>query len=150
DGRSTVWRLCSGPDGWTERVRDERHTFFGIGDRTTYRCGRTPFCPSEDADAAFDVSCGTGEATERGRGRVVGRESCRVAGPAVACTPVRGATAFGGGTTGTATFDFWLSRDTGLPLAAKMVSHTTTGSLIGDVHYEEDVSLRLSSLTPRR
>ena len=47
-------------------------------------------------------------------------------------------------------FDFWLSRATGLPLAVTMLSHTTTGSLIGDVHYEEDVSLRLTSLAPRR
>jgi hypothetical protein len=31
-----------------------------------------------------------------------------------------------------------------------MRSRTTSGSLIGDVHYEEDVSLRLTSLVSRR
>jgi hypothetical protein len=63
---------------------------------------------------------------------------------------VRTRTAFGGATSGTSTFDVWLARTTGLPVAMKMVSRTTSGSLIGDVHYEEEVSLRLTSLTPRR
>ena len=96
------------------------------------------------------MACTTGDATERGHGLVVGREVCQVGGTAVECAHVRTRTTFGGGTTGSATFDFWLSRATGLPLAVTMLSHTTTGSLIGDVHYEEDVSLRLTSLAPRR
>ena len=35
DGRSTTWQICVGPGGWTQKLRDERHTFFGIGDQTT-------------------------------------------------------------------------------------------------------------------
>jgi hypothetical protein len=31
-----------------------------------------------------------------------------------------------------------------------MVSRTTNDSPVGDVHYEEDVTLLLTSLTPRR
>jgi hypothetical protein len=31
-----------------------------------------------------------------------------------------------------------------------MTSRTTNDSPVGDVHYEEDVSLRLRSLVPRR
>ena len=150
-GRSSTWRVCRGPGGWLQRVRDEEHTFFGIGDRTTYRCPRTAFRPAGDAPGArFAVSCVTGEATERGTGTVVGREERRVSGTDVACVHIRTTTTFGGGTTGSATFDFWLARDTGLPVAVSMVSRTTNGSLIGDVHYEEDVSLSLTSLTPRR
>jgi hypothetical protein len=151
DGRSTTWQLCLRPEGWTQNVRDERHTFFGIGDRTTYRCHGTAFRPTGDTPGTtFSVACTTGEATERGRGRVVGRESCSVGGSAVECVHVRTRTAFGGETSGTSTFDVWLARTTGLPVAMKMVSRTTSGSLIGDVHYEEEVSLRLTSLTPRR
>ena len=48
DGRSTTWQLCLGSDGWTQKVRDERHTFFGIGDQTTYRCPGTAFRPQGD------------------------------------------------------------------------------------------------------
>ena len=151
DGRYTTWRLCVDRGTWTQKVRDERHTFFGIGDQTTYRCPDTAFRPAGDEPGAtFAVSCTTGEATERGRGTVVGRGSCRVGDSAVECVHVRTRTTFGGGTTGTATFDFWLARDTGLPVAIRMLSRTTNGSLIGDVHYEEDVSLRLTSPTPRR
>ena len=151
DGRDTTWRLCIGPDGWEQRVRDERHTFFGIGDQTTYSCTDTLFRPSGDEPGTtFPVSCTTGQATERGRGLVVARESCKAGSAALGCAHVRATTRFGGGTTGSSTYDFWLARDTGLPVAIGMVSRTTNGSLIGDVHYEEDVSLRLTSLTPRR
>jgi hypothetical protein len=151
DGRYSTWRLCIGRDGWEQRVRDERHTFFGIGDQTTYTCRHTLFRPARDEPGTtFPVSCTTGEATERGRGQVVARESCKAGGTALECAHVRTTTTFGGGTTGSATFDFWLARETGLPVAIRMVSRTTNGSLIGDVHYEEDVSLRLTSSTPRR
>ena len=151
DGRYTIWRVCTGADGWTQRVRDERHTFFGIGDQTTYRCVETPFRPAGDkAGTTFAVACATGDATERGHGLVVGRDVREVGGSAVECAHVRTRTTFRCGTIGTATFDFWLSRATGLPVAVRMMSATTSGSLIGDVHYEEDVSLRLNSLAPRR
>ena len=151
DGRYTTWQLCVGPRGWTQKLRDERHTFFGIGEQTTYRCADTAFRPAGDEPGTkFAVSCTTGEATERGRGTIVGRGSCHVGGSAVECVHVRTRTTFAGGTKGASTFDFWLARDTGLPVAVRMVSRTTNGSLIGDVHYEEDVSLRLTSLTPRR
>lgn len=151
DGRFTTWQLCLRPGGWMQKARDERHTFFGIGDQTTYRCPGTPFRPRSDTPGTtFPVACTTGKASERGRGRVVDRASCRVRNSVVDCVHVRTRTTFGGETSGTATFDFWLARTTGLPVAIEMVSRTTNGSLIGDVHYEEEVSLRLTSLTPRR
>jgi hypothetical protein len=150
-GRFTTWTLCVGPAGWTQRTRDERHTFFGIGDQTTYRCHNTPFRPAGDRPGtAFAVSCTTGSATERGHGRVVGRETLPVGDGSVECAHVRSRTMFAGATTGSATFDFWLARDTGVLVQVTMKSRTTTGSPIGDVHYEEDVSLRLTSVTPHR
>jgi hypothetical protein len=150
-GRYTTWTACVRPEGWLQRTRDERHTFFGIADETIYRCTDTPFRPAGDTPGtAFTVSCTTGSATEHGRGRVVGREKLGVGDAEVECAHVRTVTTFGGATTGSATFDFWLARDTGLPVRVTMVSRTTNGSLIGDVHYDEDVSLELTSLTPRR
>ncbi len=151
EGRFSTWTLCAGKGGLTEKVRDERHTFFGVGDQTTYTCSGTPFLPPEGRPGStFRVSCTTGSATELGRGRVVGREQIDVGGRRVESVHVRTATRFEGDTTGRATFDFWLARDTGLPVEVTMVSRTTSGSLIGDVHYEEDVSLALTSLTARR
>ena len=68
----------------------------------------------------------------------------------VECAHVRTRTTFAGTTTGSATYDFWLARDSGVPVRVTMESRTTNGSPIGDVHYEEDVSLRLTSVTPHR
>ena len=150
-GRSTTWIACTSTAGWRERVRDERHRFFGVTQKTTYACGRTPFRPAGDRPGtAFTVSCSTGEATEAGVGRVVGRATVDVGGTAVPAVHVRTTTTFSGATTGTAAYDFWLARATGLPVRVGMVSRTTSESLIGDVHYRERVSLRLISLEPRR
>jgi hypothetical protein len=151
EGRSTTWTACTASRGWAARSRDERHRFFGVTEKTTYTCTDTPFRPAGDRPgAAFTVSCSTGEARETGPGRVVGRETVDVGDTPVPAVHIRTTTSFAGATTGSATYDFWLARDTGLPVRITMVSRTTNGSLIGDVHYDERVSLRLTSLGPRR
>lgn len=150
-GRSTTWTVCTGKSDWIERRSFERHTFFGVTDETAYTCTGTPFRPAGDRPGtAFKVDCSTGKARERGPGRVVGRETVRVGAVSVATVHIRTTTSLSGDTTGTSTSDFWLARSTGLPVRVDMVSRTTNGSLIGDVHYEERVSLRLTSLLPRR
>jgi hypothetical protein len=150
-GRSTTWTVCTAPEEWIERSRDERHTFFGVTDEATYRCAKTPFRPADDRPGTtFAVSCTTGKAKEHGSGSVVGRDTVVVGRTSVPTVHVRTSTAFTDDTTGAATYDFWLSSDTGLPVRIRMVSDTTSGSLIGDVHYRERVSLELTSLTPRR
>lgn len=150
-GRSTTWTVCTGASEWIERSRFERHTFFGVTDETTYSCTRTPFRPAGDRPGTtFTVDCSTGKARERGPGRILRRASLRVGSTAVQAVHVRTTTSFSGDTTGSAAYDFWLARDTGLPIRISMVSRTTSGSLIGDVHYQERVSLRLTSRVPRR
>jgi hypothetical protein len=150
-GRFTTWTVCVGDKMWLQRTRDERHTFFGIGDQTTYTCTGTPFRPlGGAAGSTFAVACATGSATERGHGRVLPCETAPVGASSVGCAHVRTRTTFAGDTRGSASYDFWLARDTGLPLRVAMRSRTTNGSPIGDVHYEEDVTLALTSSTPRR
>jgi hypothetical protein len=150
-GRSTTWTVCTGTSSWGERTRVERHTFFGVTQTTTYACEGTPFRPDGDRPGAtFDVACTTGTASEDGRGRVVGLETRRVAGQPVATAHIRTTTTFSGDTTGDATYDFWLARDSGLPVRITMVSATASASPIGDVHYREQVTLGLTSLTPKR
>jgi len=63
---------------------------------------------------------------------------------------VRRTSAFSGETRGESAHDVWLGRASGVPVRVRMRSRTTNDSPIGDVHYEEDVSLRLVSLVPRR
>ena len=151
EGRSTTWTACARAGEWTQRSRDERHRFFGVTEKTTYVCTDTPFRPAGDRPGStFTVSCSTGEAREQGLGRVMGRVAVDVGDTTVPAVHVRTTTSFSGGTTGRATYDFWLARGTGLPVRITMVSRTTNGSLIGDVHYRESVSLELTSLEPRR
>lgn len=151
EGRSTTWTACTGSRGWAERSRDERHRFFGVTQKTTYICTGTPFRPVGDRPGTtFTVSCSTGEAREHGPGRVVRKEMVDVGDTPVPSIRIRTTTSFSGATTGSATYDFLLARATGLPLRITMVSRTTNGSLIGDVHYQERVSLQLTSLAPRR
>lgn len=151
EGRSTTWTYCLEPAGWFVESQDERHTFFRRTERTTYTCTDTPLRPAGDRPGtAFVVSCTTGSAEERGTGRVVGRETLRVGGEKVATVHVRKSTSFTGGIRGTARHDFWLARRTGVPVRIAMVSKTTNDSAVGDVHYEEDVTLALRSSRPRR
>jgi hypothetical protein len=149
-GRSTTWTICvDGP--WTVTGQDERHTFFGRTERTTYTCVDTPFRPVGDrAGTTFTVSCATGSSEERGTGRVVAREAVRVGGRAIDAVHVRRRSTLTGGIRGHSSQDVWLARETGLPLRLDLTTDTSNDSAVGDVHYEERVSLRLGSLSPRR
>jgi hypothetical protein len=151
EGRSTVWTYCLGSTAWTVESQDERHTFFGRTEHTTYTCDDTPFRPAGDeAGTRFQVACETPTVEERGGGQVVGREALRVAGKPVATVHLGRRTTFSGTTTGTTTVDVWLARKLGVPVRVAMVSTTTNDSAVGDVHYEEHVTLELDSLSPRR
>jgi hypothetical protein len=150
-GRSTTWTFCLRSGGWWLASQDERHTFFGRTERTTYVCEDTPIRPAGDPPGArWRVACGTETAAERGRGSIVGRERLRVGGRSVATVHVRKVTSFSGAIRGETTHDLWLARETGVPVRLVMVSRTTNASAVGDVRYEEEVSLRLLSLAPRR
>lgn len=150
DGRSTEWTYCTTGGGWELRSQDERHTFFGRTERTTYICEDTPIRPPGGAARYWEVSCSTGPAEERGSMDLVGRERLRVNGKPVTAERVRKRTSFSGEIRGTARHDFWFDTQSGVPVKIVMVSRTTNDSPVGDVHYEEEVSLRLTSLIPRR
>lgn len=151
EGRSTTWAFCIAPEGWTLESQDERHTFFGRTERTAYQCAGSPFRPAGDRPGeALDTRCSTGSAEEVGEVRVVGRETLPVGGEEAETVHVRRTSSFSGETRGETTHDVWLERESGIPVRIVMVSRTTNDSPIGDVHYEEDVSLQLTSLAPRR
>ncbi|HET9462207.1 MAG TPA: hypothetical protein VFO56_09750, partial [Gaiellaceae bacterium] len=44
-GRTTEWIFCTTAEGWELASQDERHTFFGRTEPTTYRCTRTLIRP---------------------------------------------------------------------------------------------------------
>jgi hypothetical protein len=149
ESRSTEWIYCVTPDGWELASQDERHTFFGRTERTTYLCEDAPIKP-ETVTANWDVRCSTDSANETGKGTVVGRERLVVAGKSVSTVHVLKTTSFTGEIRGTSRHDIWFDAQSGVPVKMVMVSRTTNDSPVGDVHYDEDVTLLLTSLKPRR
>jgi hypothetical protein len=150
-GRSTAWTFCVTDDGWELRTQDERHTFFGRTETTTYTCENTPIRPVDAAVRSWPVSCETADATETGVARVVPGAILRVGDTLFPVRQVRKVTAFTGSIRGSSRYDFWFeARDQLPPVRIVMISRTTNDSPVGDVHYAEDVTLVLTSLKPRR
>lgn len=151
-GRSTEWTYCVVPQGWLLARQDERHTFFGRTERTTYECETTPIRPAEPSVGmrwrVFD--CEAGNTKERGTVRVVALPRVRVGGNWVDTVHIRKTTTFAGTVRGSSRHDIWFDSDSGVPVRMLMRSRTTNDSPIGDVRYDEDVALRLVSLEPRR
>jgi hypothetical protein len=150
-GRSTEWTFCVTGDGWELRAQDERHTFFGRTEATTYTCEDTPIRPVGTAVRSWPVSCTTGDAAETGIAKVVPGAVLRVGDTLFPVRHVSKVTAFTGSIRGSSRYDFWFHVGDRLPpVRIVMISHTTNDSPVGDVHYEEDVTLVLTSLKPRR
>jgi hypothetical protein len=151
EGRSTTWTFCIDSGRWVMTTQDERHTFFGVTEGTTYECSDVPFrMPGDRPSRGMQVTCTTSGATERETQRIVGRETVRVGRRSVSAVHVHQATSLSGDIRGASTYDVWLDRKTGVPVRISMVSRSTNDSPVGDVHYDEVVTLRLLSLTPRR
>lgn len=153
-GRSTEWTFCVYGDGWELASQDERHTFFGRTDTTTYTCRDTPIWPrGRPVGYRWRVSCSTAGAHESGSARIVrhGRWWRDPDGsPSRPAVLIRKATVFTGAIRGWARYEFWFDVRSGVPLVIDLSSRTTNDSPIGDVRYEEDVTLRLLSLEPKR
>jgi hypothetical protein len=150
EGRSTEWVYCVGDEGWELRSQDERHTFFGRTERTTYVCTGTPIRPNDVAADPWSVTCSTDGAVERGSAELVSLEAVRIGGRRIPAEHVRKTTTISGDIRGTARHDLWFASDSGVPVKVVMTTRTTNDSPIGDVTYEEAVTLRLLSLEPRR
>jgi hypothetical protein len=151
EGRSTTWTFCIDVGTWVMTTQDERHTFFGVTEGTTYECSDVPFrVPGDESGRGMPVTCTTSGATEHETQRIVGRQTMRVGAKSVSAVRVHQATSLAGDIRGASTYDIWLDRKTGVPVRISMVSRTTNDSPVGDVHYDEVVTLRLLSLTPRR
>ena len=150
EGRSTEWTYCVTDDGLELWTQDERHTIFGSTQTTTYTCEQTPILPRDPSSGSWPVRCTTGDSDETGVARVVPATMLRVGDAAVPVRHVRKVTTFAGAIRGSARHDLWFHEQVGIPVGIVMKSNTTSDSLIGDVAYEEDVTLTLLSLEPRR
>jgi hypothetical protein len=151
-GRSTTWTVCRSGRALVLSRSAEIHTFFGREERTVYDCAAGSFYrPARDTTGfSWTMSCSTGETTEEGRGRVVGKDTLTAAGKRIPTVHIRVEAELTGKSPGTSSRDWWLRVSDALPIRLAMASTTSTGSAIGDVKYEEQATLRLQTLSPRR
>jgi hypothetical protein len=149
-GRSTEWVYCVTADGWELRSQDERHTFFGRTETTTYLCQDTLIRPLPLERERWRLTCSTGSSHERGFVHYVSSGLENVGGKTVSSQLVRKRSVFSGEIRGFARHDLRFDSETGLPVEVAMETRTTNDSPVGDVHYEERVTLSLVSLKPRR
>ena len=79
EDRSTSWTFCSTAAGIDLRVAEERHTFFGQGDRAVYRCSGRLLIPKKPVvGSTKSFSCRSDRNLELGTTRVLGRAAIQV------------------------------------------------------------------------
>jgi hypothetical protein len=149
DGRSTTWTFCETAAGVVLRSSDERHTFFGQHDHTTYACSGRVLVPVSDK-GVFRFRCNSKSGWESGNMRVLGRETLEVGKDRIQALHTRSILAIHGGSGGDETIDWWIDPSNSIPLRIVLQSRTNRSVFVGRVHYREDLDLRLLSLTPRR
>lgn len=149
EGRSTSWTFCSTAAGIELRISDERHTFFGQGDRAVYRCSGRLLIPKKPTATAVNLfSCRSDRNLEVGTARVLGRSTMEIGLQRVRAIRVSTDLTIRTRDSGNEWVDWWLDASNGLPLRVTLRSRTSREMWIGRVQYREDFSLRLLSLTP--
>ena len=137
EDRSTTWLLCG--RRLDLRTSEEVHRFFGQRDRTAYRCEGSVLRPSAPASS---FRCRSGSGVEQGRLIVVGTEA--------GALHVRTTGHVSAGDRGTEIVDWWLAPGSAVPTRIVLTSRTSRKVFVGNVHYSEDVDLRLRSAAPLR
>jgi hypothetical protein len=149
EGRSTSWTFCSTAAGIDFRVAEERHTFFGQGDRAVYRCSGRLLIPKKPVvGSTKSFSCRSDRNLELGTTHVLGRATIQVGLQRVHAIHVHNEETIRTRDSGSEWIDWWLDSSTGLPLRITLRSRSGRKLWIGRVQYHEDFSLRLLSTTP--
>jgi hypothetical protein len=148
--RSATWTLCATRSGIELSGWEVEHEFFGQSDRTRYACTESVLVPAQEASGASTFRCSSDSGRQEGQTRVVGVEKVVVAGSPLRGVHVQTVGHVAGGDSGTEKTDWWLDERSGLPLRIGLSSRTSRSILIGEVHYREDVDLRLRSTSPLR
>jgi hypothetical protein len=142
--RSTTWTLCTSSGSVDLRSLDEVHSFLGQTDRTLYAC-----TPQTGDHSRFH--CRSRHSVETGQESIAGSVGLDVGGKRVRALRVRMTADVSGGNHGVETVDWWLLPGRALPLELVVSSRTSRSEpLIGQAHYQEDATLRLLSMTPKR
>ena len=149
--RTATWTLCTTPRGLELQGFGVSHEFFGQGDSTSYACAGSVLLPlDESVGAESSFHCRSDRGREAGRSHVVGFEAVPVNGAQLDAVHVQTVAHVSGGDHGTERTDWWFDVRNGLPLQIGLVSRTSRGFALGDIHYHEDATLRLTTTKPLR
>jgi hypothetical protein len=150
DKRRESWNLCRERDGLRPTRFADVHSFYGRTDDRSYECSGGQW-PLDAGGPAATITCTREGVSRTDRVRAVGAEGLEVDGRKVATIHLRVRTRMQGTTDGSATFDWWLDRATGLPVRVTADVSNKSDTPIGTrAGYTERYELNLVSLEPRR
>jgi hypothetical protein len=137
---------------WRLVDQSEEHEFAGHVDRRTYVC--TPassWLPAHlTTGATWTSRCGIEGTTTTDAGTVLGRRTLTLDGRRTPTVLLRTTTRVSGDTSGAGTTFTWVLPDARLVVRRTIANASTTGTIVGDVRYEERATLALTTAQPRR
>jgi len=144
---------CPRGDGsWRLLNQSEAHEFVGHVDRRTYACtAASTWLPARlVAGARWSSRCAIAGTTTADAVAVLGPRTLTLDGRRTRALLLRTTTRVRGETTGVCTTFTWLLPSTGLVVRRTLANASTTGTVVGDVRYEERATLTLTTARPRR
>lgn len=151
--RSDATLTCPRADGsWRLVTHSQRHRFAGHADARTYVCAHnSTFLPARlTTGARWRSRCATDGTTTAASGVVRGPRLLVLRGRRLRTVLLRTRTRLSGETAGSVRTLRWVDPRTRSILLQTTIEQSRTDTAIGDVRYEERVSIALSSPRPRR
>lgn len=149
--RSDVSEWCWTDAGLIETNTSTDHIFFKVHDKREFLCTPpaivlpkvTP--PSGPLPGAV---CEGGDTVNTKTVEYIGRETLSIGGVEVDAIVMKNTDAAGNKSTGASTVTMWLRPSDGLVVKMHRQADIGNDSIIGKIHYVEDITLVLTSLTP--
>jgi hypothetical protein len=144
--------LCITEEGETVDTTRQYREFFGIGNDLTYRCDAAAIVRAEptELDVTRSTPC-TAEGTDAEiRVTVVGVEPIDVGGVPIDSVHILLETTLTGNVRGGSRVNYWADPVTGLIFRRETKVTSNADSPLGVTTYEEDYTVQLVSLEPRR
>lgn len=144
--------VCPSARGLELRVDVNHHEFFGITDEREFVCEpRALFLPAATTEGVtWTARCSSGDVDVVRRGTILGTSDVEVGGTSVTVVDFEVNDVISGASRGTTERTIRVVPDTGLVVESQLEVDVRNDSPIGDVHYTERYSIRLTSLVPRR
>ena len=148
--RSDTNKWCWINDDLTEAQSTTDHIFFKVHDKRTFICEPIAVVLPSPASTTSMTSTCTGSDTVNSRtAKLVGKESLLVGKDVVDTVIVTATDIAGKKSSGVSTVTLWLRPSDGLIIKMHRVADIKNDSIIGAIHYTEDITLTLASLTPQ-